>query len=199
VAGFGRSLTGFRVDAIDLIPAAIEMARDLAGARALDIHYEVQDICELPHDGKLYDMIVDSYCLQCIVLAEDRRRVFSAVRARLKAEGYYLVSTAIMDEEHERLLEEGGVVRDASTGTVYRRYGDGLMDVAGGIAYKPLEGPPEKFPDAVRIAGKWHLPNRRHLKPEALEAELRGAGFDVIYRFPAHAGSVACVPVNRAN
>jgi 2-polyprenyl-3-methyl-5-hydroxy-6-metoxy-1,4-benzoquinol methylase len=96
---------GFRVDAIDLIPTAIDIARQQAAVRGLDIHYAVQDICDLPHEGKRYDMIVDSYCLQCIVLDPDRQRVFSAVRDRLNPSGYYLISTAVMDAEHQRLLQ----------------------------------------------------------------------------------------------
>ena len=67
---------GFQVDAMDLVPTAIEIAKELAEARRLNIHYEVQDICELYHEGKKYDMVVDSYCLQGIVTNADRERLF---------------------------------------------------------------------------------------------------------------------------
>lgn len=184
---------GFRVDAIDLVPGAIEMARQFAAQRGLDIHYEVGDICDLPHEGKKYDMIVDSYCLQCIVLDEDRRRVFSAVRARLKSQGYYLVSSAVMDAEHEALVRENVPVLDASTGTAYSRYGNGLIDLRTGIVFSPLDEAPGDLPDAARISGRWYLPNRKHLRPQALVEELERAGFCVIYHDRQHAGSLACV------
>lgn len=67
------------------------------------------------------------------------------------------------------------------------------MDPTTRIAHKPVAEPADEFPDAVRIAGRWHLPNRRHLRPHALEAELRREGFRVIYRHPEHPGSLACV------
>jgi SAM-dependent methyltransferase len=184
---------GFRVDAIDLIPAAIEMAGRFALQRGLDIHYEVGDICELPHEGRTYDMIVDSHCLQCIVLDADRRKLFAAIRARLKPHRYYLVSSAVLDEEHEALLHSAAPIRGASTPTTYSRYGDGLIDLDTGIAYTPLEDGPRDLPDAARIAGAWYLPIRRHLRPEALVDELEREGFRVVYRDRRHAGSLACV------
>jgi len=184
---------GFRVDAVDLIPTAIEIARQQAALRGLDIHYAVQDICELPHEGKRYDMIVDSYCLQCIVFDADRRRAFSAVRARLKPSGYYLVSTAIMDAEHQRLLRPESSITDDDTGIVYTSYAGGLIDRHTGIVLYPLDTIPADLPDAVLINGAWYIPRRRHLTPAQLDAELCEAGFKVVYRQPEHAGSVVCV------
>jgi len=184
---------GFRVDAVDLIPTAIEIAREQAAARGLDIQYAVQDICDLPLEGKQYDMIVDSYCLQCIVFDAERQRVFSAVRSRLKPSGYYLISTAIMDEEHQQLLDPDDTITDAATGTVYTRYGDGIIDIETGIVLRPLSSEPTDLPDAVQINATWYLPHRRHLTPAQLDAELASAGFQVIYRYPEHAGSLVCV------
>jgi len=183
---------GFRVDAVDLIPTAIEIARQQAAARGLDIHYAVQDICDLPADGRQYDMVVDSYCLQCIVLDAERQWLFSAVRARLKPSGYYLISTAIMDEEHQQLLGPEDTVTDDVTGVVYTRYGDGIIDIRTGIVLNPLSAEPADLPDAVEINGARYLPHRRHLTPAQLDAELARAGFQVTYRYPEHAGSVVC-------
>lgn len=184
---------GFRVDAVDLIPTAIEIAQQQAAARGLDIQYAVQDICELPHEGKQYDMIVDSYCLQCLVFDAERQRVFSAVRARLKPSGYYLISTAIMDEKHRQLFHVEDTITDAVTGAVYTRYDAGIIDARTGIVLNPLPDSPTNLPDAVRINEVWHLPHRRHLTSAQLDAELWEAGFEVVYRYPEHAGSVACV------
>jgi SAM-dependent methyltransferase len=184
---------GLCVDAIDLIPAAIEIARQQAAARGLDISYEVQDVCELPLEGKQYDLIVDSYCLQCIVFDAERERLFATVRARLKLSGYYLISTAIVDEEHRRLLQPEDSVADDTTGTIYTRYGKGIIDVETGVVLRPLSAEPTDLPDARCIAGVWYLPHRRHLTPKQLDCELANGGFQVIYRHPEHAGSVVCV------
>jgi len=171
-----------------LIDTAIELAAEQARKRGLDIHYEVQDICELPCEGPIYDMIVDSYCLQCIVTDADRHRVFSAVRSHLRPEGYYLVSTAMLDREG---FSEAQVL-DVRTGVIYNRYGDGLINAATGIVYVELQGNPDEFEHATRIAGGWHLPNRRHLKPSQLKAELETSGFRVQYQDSELGGNVIC-------
>ena len=175
---------GFQVDGTDLIPLAIEIAKEQARERKLTIHYEVQDICELPREGKLYDMIVDSYCLQCIVTDEDRQKVFAAVRARLKAEGYYLVSSAIFDESRYR---PDDTILDAHNGVVYNGYRESaIIDMQSSIVYAGLEEDTNKYEDAIQIGGAWYLPIRRHRKPPALKAELEAAGFDVSYQDGGH-------------
>jgi len=178
---------GFRVDGIDIIPTAIEIARQVAAERGLDIHYEVQDICELTPEGKVYDLVVDSYCLQGIVLDEDRAKVFSNVRARLKPEGYYLVSTAIFDEG--RLSAQ--TVRDEASGIVYHRYGEnGIINTDTAVVYIELPEGRDEYEDAVTIQGTWYLPSRRHLKPPALKVELERERFRVLYQ---DGGDVICV------
>ena len=181
---------GFRVDGIDIIPTAIEMAREQARARNLEVRYAVQDICALPHEGLKYDLIVDSYCLQGIVADADRERAFAAVRARLRPEGYYLISTAMFDE---RRCSEEQVV-DPNRGIIYNVYGkDGVIDMRTGIVYKRLEERPTRYKGTIQVEGAWYLLNRRHLKPPALKAELEGAGFYVLYQDGGYGGNVICV------
>ena len=182
---------GFGVDAIDLVPTAIEMAKEIASQRGQSIHFEVADVCALREEGRQYDLIVDSYCLQCIVFDDERQRVFSAVKSRLKPGGYYLVSTAILDEEHEETIGSD-TVEDPDTGIVYTQYGSGLIDVTTGIALRPLDECGHEYPDAIGIAKRWYLPHRRHLRSSALEAELAAAGFTVVFHDEQHAGSMAC-------
>ena len=180
---------GFQVDAIDLIPAAIEIAKEVAAERGLDINYQVMDVCELPVEGDQYDLIVDSYCLQAIVFDEERARVFAAVRERLRPEGYYLVSTAMFDQA--RFGEE--TVTDEWTGVVYHRYGErGLIDPKTGIAYIELDDPPEQYDPCAEIAGVWYLPSRRHHRPEAMKVELEAAGFTVIYQDEEYGEHLIC-------
>jgi SAM-dependent methyltransferase len=171
---------GFRVDGIDLIPTAIELAKQFAVERHLAIRYEVQDICDLPHERVKYDLIVDSYCLQGIVTDVDREKVFAAVRARLKPKGYYLVSTAMFGED--RFCAEDTIL-DAETGIVYNRYRENcIIDAETGIVYIRLKKKPDDYEEALKISEMWLLPNRRHLKPESLKAELESAGFNVLYQ-----------------
>lgn len=178
---------GFRVHGIDIIPAAIEIARRLSADRGLDIHYEVLDICDLPHAGKPYHIILDSYCLQGIVTDDDRQRVFSNVRARLHPEGYYLVSTAMFDPTR---FSHECTVPDHETGVLYHRYGEhALFDARTAIVYVELPEGPHHYEGAMRIRGEWYLPNRRHLNPPALRAELEAAGFRVRYQ---DGGNVIC-------
>ncbi|TCC59427.1 class I SAM-dependent methyltransferase [Kribbella pittospori] len=150
---------GFRVDAVDLIPEAIELARRFAQERGVEVTFGVQDICVLADEPvrKRYDLIVDSYCLQSIVTDADRARVFAAVRARLKDNGYYLVSTAMYEPERSY---EDGFRYDEETGICYQESGTG--------------------PDAVEIDGVWYVPHRRHLSSTALRAELERAELKVV-------------------
>ncbi len=181
---------GFRVDAIDIIPAAIEIARKVAAERQLDINYQVQDVCDLPLQGDQYDVIVDSFCLQAIVFDEERARVFAAVRARLRPGGYYLVSTAMFDKERFR---EHETVTDERSGIVYHRYGDtGLIEAETGIAYVELEESRDLYEGAAEIAGTWYLPSRRHHRPPALKAELEQAGFAVLHQAGEYGEHVIC-------
>ncbi|GAA1122462.1 hypothetical protein GCM10009630_20350 [Kribbella jejuensis] len=147
---------GFRVDAIDLIPEAIELARGFARERGVHVNFSVQDVCAFPAGSKRYDVVLDSYCLQSIVTDADRTRVLQAVRERL--DGYYVLSTAVHDSER---VYDGGFRYDPRTG----------------ICYQEIAGPAE---DAVRFDGSWYLPHRRHLRPEALRDELERAGLHVV-------------------
>lgn len=103
---------GFEVDAVDLVPRAIELARHFAAERELRIDFAVADICALAEvrSPVRYDVVVDSYCLQSIVTDDDRRQVFTAVRNRLEPTGHYLISTAMY--EPARVYDHGSTYDD---------------------------------------------------------------------------------------
>ena len=161
---------GFRVDAIDLIPEAITIARRLARDRGVQVNFAVQDICAMPPESKRYDVVLDSYCLQSIVTDADRASVYAAIRARLKPNGYYVLSTATY--EPDRVYEHP-----------YR------YDAPTGICYQEVSA---ESPDAVQIDDRWHLPHRRHLRPEVLEAELQRAGLQVLSQEGPYRGELIC-------
>lgn len=185
---------GFDVDGIDLIPLAIDMARRIAQERGLSIRYLAMDVCELPHDGPKYDLVVDSYCLQGIVTDEDRERVYAAVHARLAPAGHYLVSTAMFDAA--RFCENEKVV-NARGGVIYHRYGEDLYDPRTAIVYRQIEGSPDAFEDAMWIQGEWYLPNRRHRKATELRSELEAAGFQVLFQDADLGGNLICKSADR--
>ena len=164
---------GFQVDAIDLIPEAITIARRMAKERGVRVAVSVADICALASEPvtRRYDLVLDSYCLQSIVTDQDRSAVFSAVRARLKPSGYYVISTA---------LHEPG-----------RKYEPGCYDASTGICYR--EVPAGSVADHVdEIDGRWHIPHRRHLSADALRDELVSEGFHVHSLESSDSGDVVC-------
>lgn len=110
-----------------------------------------QTFASCPQWTLFYDLIVDSFCLQCIVTNSDRAKVFSAVRSRLKPQGYYLIGTAVFTEG--------------------RNYGNQVFDEETGIVYTKLKNNESNFEDAVKLSDGWCLPNRRHLKPQVLIKE----------------------------
>jgi len=164
---------GFQVDAIDLIPEAIAIARRMAAERNVEVAFSVADICALASEPvtKRHDLVLDSYCLQSIVTDQDRAAVFAAVRARLKPDGSYVISTAA--HAPERIYEPG--TYDASTGINYREL------PAGSVADQ-----------AVEIEGRLHIPHRRHLTADALRDELGSAGFQVLSLEYADGAHVVC-------
>ena len=79
---------GYDVEGIDQDATAIKLACQQAETRQLDIRFSVRDICELTCAHPRYDLIVDSYCLQSIVLDRDRQRLFEVVKSQLLPGGF---------------------------------------------------------------------------------------------------------------
>jgi len=187
---------GFCVEGVDLIPTAVEIAKKNAYELGLDISFGVQDMCELPHRGKKYDMIVDSFCLQSFVTDEDREKVFAAVRARLKPEGYYLISSA-MWAAHRDHAED--VVVDSKTGRRFTRYDDeDLFDPETEQFYDHFGRPehddrPEDYDGTFEVNGVWYIPKRRYRKPETLWAEVESHGFRVLAQSGEYGENIVCV------
>jgi len=189
---------GFRVDGIDLIPLAIETAREIAQERGLDIRYAVMDVTQLPHTGPKYDLIVDSFCLQGIVLDADRRDVFAAVRARLRPAGFYLISSAMYAAARHHPEQR---IVDPRSGVVFDRYDDvDLFDPVSEILYAHFTGTrcgevddhPEAYAEAIEVDGRWYLPRRRYRTPQGLREELGAAGFSVLLQSGDYGENVVC-------
>ena len=168
---------GFDVHAIDLIPEAIAEARRIASERGLEVRFEVLDVTRIPRHGPAYDLIVDSYCLQGIVLDADREGVFRAVKARLHPHGYYLVSSAMYAAVRHRADRQ---VVDRRSGRVFDRYDEAsLFDPDTDIYYEPYDGK-EQVDGAIRVNGSWYYPFRRYRTALRLRAEVESYGFKVL-------------------
>ena len=167
---------GFQVEAIDLVPEAITIARRMANERGVHVDFSVADICALASEPvtRRHDIVLDSFCLQSIVTDRDRGAVFSAVRARLKPGGYYVISTALRVSGRKD-GPASGFCYDASTGIYYREV------PAGSVAA-----------DVVEIDGRRHIPYRRHLSADALRDELVSAGFHVLSLESSDSADVVC-------
>ena len=176
---------GYRVNGIDVIPDAIDKAREIAAERGLDIEYDVMDVCRMPREGEPYDLIVDSYCSQGIVSDEDRAAMFSGVKARLASRGYFLVSCSVFEPRREA---PGTRIVDRATGKVFTAFdGDDLWDGDTGTCYNrfavdPLrpDADPEDYEGTVLVNGVWYIHRRRYRTPENLRAELESHGFSVL-------------------
>ena len=175
---------GFRVTGYDVIPEAIETARKIAAARERPIRYETVDITRMPHDGERFDLVVDSFCLNHIVFAAERRAVFEGVKARLKPGGYYLVSSSMYDARRHTPDEN---VVDGETGKTYEMYdGDCIYDPGTDYYYEPFDKYPsereraEACADLLTVNGTVFIPKRCYRNGERLRAELRSHGFVVL-------------------
>ncbi|MYC63531.1 MAG: class I SAM-dependent methyltransferase [Caldilineaceae bacterium SB0661_bin_34] len=176
---------GYRVHGIDVIPDAIDKAREIAAERGLDIKYDVMDVCHLPHEGKPYELIIDGYCSQGIVTDKDRAAMFSGVKARLASHGYLLMSCSVFEQHRE--TPETQVV-DEATGKVFTAFdGNDLWDGDTETCYnrfyvdplRPGAGP-EDFDGTILVNGVWFIHRRRYRTPENLRTELKSHGFTVL-------------------
>ena len=170
---------GFAVHAVDVIPEAIAQAQRVAAERGLHVRFEVMDVTRIPRHGPAYDLIVDSYCLQGIVLDADREAVFRAVKARLDPHGYYLVSSAMYASVRHWADRQ---VVDRSTGRVFDRYDEAsLFDPDTDIYYEPYDGK-EQVDGSIRVNGSWYYPFRRYRTAARLRAEVESYGFRVLHQ-----------------
>ena len=184
---------GIRVDAVDLIPAAIDVARKIAAERDLDVHYEVMEITQIPLSGTQYDLIVDSYWIQHIVMDRDRKAVFAAVRTRLKPSGYYLVRNSMYNATSHHPEE---VVVDSTSGKVYHTYDEiCLFDSTTEIYYEPFSeanDAPEDYEGSTLMAGTWYLPTRRYRTAQSLVSELESEGIAVLLQAGEYGENLLC-------
>ncbi|MCD4819342.1 MAG: class I SAM-dependent methyltransferase [Candidatus Cloacimonetes bacterium] len=143
---------GFIVDAIDISPTAIELAKEIANQRESKVNYILGDVCNSSLKNINYDLIVDNYCLQGIVTDDDRKRLFSFIHSNLSSIGYYLIGSVIFKED--------------------RVYEDCYFDEESGKCYVEIIDKLNEYEDKIQINNKYYIPERKHPKPENLKLEV---------------------------
>lgn len=149
----------FIVSAFDISPTAIEMAKQQARERGLEINYWVGDICGEPLLTGQYDLIVDSHCLHCVVTIEDRKTAFTSICQALTPTGFFVLETMMGRPTNQDVTVD-------KEGIVWSQYGQNKPD----------------FEPSVQRDGVWYVPQRRLLpNKDALDAELRSHGFEILW------------------
>lgn len=89
---------GWRVHGVDLVPTAVAQARRISAELQLTerVSYQVCDVAApgavISGPAEQYDLVLDSYCSQCIVLPRDRAAMFELIRNSLRPHGLLLMS-----------------------------------------------------------------------------------------------------------
>ena len=189
---------GYQVHGIDVIPDAINKAKAIAATQRLDIRYEVLDVCQLPRQGKPYQLIIDSFCSQGIVTDIDRDAMFSGIKSRLAKNGYFLMSCSVFEPDRED--PETRIV-DNATGKVYTRFDqDALWDNDTETCYslfhpdpfRPSVGP-EDYEGTICVNDVWYIHQRCYRTPENLRLELERHGFTVLEQSGEVTENAICV------
>jgi 2-polyprenyl-3-methyl-5-hydroxy-6-metoxy-1,4-benzoquinol methylase len=95
---------GYEVTGIDVSDVAIGWARDKAkdkGSKAVFIECDATQGIDTPDSD--YDLVVDINCLHCII-GEDRLSYLQNIRAKLKPDGVYLLSTMCSENVNRAVL-----------------------------------------------------------------------------------------------
>jgi 2-polyprenyl-3-methyl-5-hydroxy-6-metoxy-1,4-benzoquinol methylase len=123
---------------IDISPTAIEWAKEKAEERKISANFTVGNVLELEeYDDSFFDLVVDGYCLHCII-GNDRRRFLESAYRVLKPGGIFIVNT-MCGEITTKRLSEGF---DPKT----------RCQLHDGIAYRYI-GVAEDIVNEIRIAG----------------------------------------------
>lgn len=156
VTAFFLETLGFEVDAIDVAPKAIEMAKANAEKLNSKVNFMVGDLTEQKFSHQ-YDFIMDSCCLHCICTDEDRDNYYKLVRNSLKNDGVFYLFTMAMGEDMSFFTDEKHLLLKGT--------------------YLYSEGPDRWDMDWQEIDGRKVFVHRRILSDEEINTEIKKHGF----------------------
>ena len=162
VTAFYLEKLGFKVDAFDVAPKAIEMAKKNAKKLNSNVSFNVGDITQNIINKK-YNFIVDSCCLHCIVTDEDRDQFYQTVKTSLKECGTFFLFTMTASENMSFLTDKKHLI---------------LKDT-----YLYSEGPDRWDMDWKEVDGRKVFLHRRILRDEQLLVELKKHGFKIQHQY----------------
>jgi 2-polyprenyl-3-methyl-5-hydroxy-6-metoxy-1,4-benzoquinol methylase len=149
---------GLAVRGIDVSPTALQMARQNAAERGMNVRFDSADICNMPVQPDRYDLIIDGHCLHCLVSDEHRRNALTAIHRLLKPGGLFLI---------EAMISHAGLI----VGANYR------FDSQCVLSIKVDD--PAGHEGAFASGSEWFAPYRRLLSADQVTTELRDAGFAI--------------------
>jgi 2-polyprenyl-3-methyl-5-hydroxy-6-metoxy-1,4-benzoquinol methylase len=152
---------GLAVRGIDVSPTALQMARQNAAERGINVRFDSADICNLSEQPDRYDLIIDGHCLHCLVWDDHRRNALKAIHRLLKPGGLFLIETMI---SHAGLVVKGN----------YR------IDAQGVLSIRVDD--PAGVDGAFSLGSEWFAPHRRLLSAEQVMTELRDEGFAIQFQ-----------------
>lgn len=161
-SAFTLAKRGFKTTGVDISETAIEMGRDLARQQNLDIRFVAGDVLDLKALSQKFDFIYDSHFLHCIVLEEDRRKVFQEIRTVLAVEGIFILDTMVLPSRQidpEKMF-------------------DTLCFDDKFILWHKTK--PSKDRGVVEIAGQHWCAQRRIYPADKIVSEVNDAGFEIL-------------------
>ncbi len=113
----------YAVSGIDIVPQAIELARERAWAAGVALDLCCGSVCDLPWPEAAFDVLIDGHCLHCIVLA-DRRKFFDEAVRVLRPGGLLVLLSMVGDPPPELRADFDPVTRNVvRDGVAGRHFG----------------------------------------------------------------------------
>ncbi len=150
---------GFNVTGVDLIQDAIDIAVRMAAERSCPVRFVRDNLVNMQNEYGIFDVIVDSACLQNIVTDDERKSVFDFVHNHLKPGGFYMIMCAGYSTSKD--------------------YSDSIREEDTGIVYMRTDKEHEDLEDIKVIGGHKYVLTRRHHTLTMLIEELKSSGFQM--------------------
>ncbi len=151
---------GLRVTGLDISPAAISHARQVASVRAVEVQFIAASASEWLQTAPPFDVVIDAHMLHCLATNEDRSHLLSGV--------------------HDALVEGGEFWTESMLRPATAIFGHmGRVDASGVVWTRCRSA--EHSEDAVEYEAEFWIPSR-YLAPDAatLAAEISAARLELI-------------------
>lgn len=156
------SSLGYDVTAVDIVEDALDIAREISKEKGYKIRFIQDDITNMKNEYGMFDAIIDSCCLQSIVMDYERKAVYKFVKSHLKDDGRYIIMSAGYSANKD--------------------YTDLIRNEKTGVVLEPVDSETELLDDITIINDKKYFPVRRHYTIDMLVNELKREGLIAEYQ-----------------